>query len=138
MNVVHIGNSTTIPVQEVNEIELKLTFENIVTLTNVLYVSKVRKNLLSDGLLNKFGFKLIFEPNEFVLSKSSMFVCKSYLCNGMFNLNILAITNNKNDVIFAYLDESCFSLWHNKCGHANYRKMYEMMKPNLLRYCGKK
>ena len=57
-------------------------------LTNVFYVSKVRKNLVSGGLLNKFGFKLVFEVDKFVLSKGGMFVGKGYLCDGMFKLNV--------------------------------------------------
>jgi len=54
---------------------------------------EVRKNLVSGSLLNKFGFKLVFEADKFVLSKGGMFVRKWYACEGMFKLNVLAISN---------------------------------------------
>ena len=130
--VVYMKNSTTISVQGVGEVELKFTFGNVVTLTNVLYVPEVRKNLVSRGLLNKFGFRLVFETNEFVLSKGGIYVGKDYLCNGMFKLNVLVITNNKNNVIPAYLVESFSSLWHNKLNHVNYKRMHEMMRLDIL------
>ena len=87
------------------------------------------------SLLNKFGFRLVFEFDKFMLSKSDMFVGKGYHCNGMFKLNVLTIRNNKIDIISAYLVEFSFGLWHNIFGHINYRKMHKMMRPDLLLYC---
>ena len=54
-----------------------MTFGKELTLTNVLYVPKIRKkNLVSGSLLNNHGFKLVFESNKFVLFKSGMYVAK--------------------------------------------------------------
>ena len=53
------------------------------TLTNVLYVLEIRKNLVSGSLLNSHGFWLVFESNKFVLSKSGMYVGKGYMKDGM-------------------------------------------------------
>ena len=63
---------------------LKMTFGKELTLTNVLYVTETLKNLVSGSLLNNHGFKLVFESNEFVLSKSGMYGGKGYVeveCN---------------------------------------------------------
>ena len=53
------------------------------TLTNVLYVLKIRKNLVSSSFMNNHGFKLVFESNKFVLSKSGMYIGKGYMNDGM-------------------------------------------------------
>ena len=53
-----------------------MTFGKELTLTNVLYVPKIRKNLVSGSLLNNPGFRLVFESNKFVLPKSGMYVGK--------------------------------------------------------------
>lgn len=108
----------------VGEIELKFTFGNFVILTNVFFVSKVRKNLVFAGLLDKFGFTLVIEANKFILSKGSIFVGKGYYCNGIFKLNILAMSNKKNDEFSVYLIESSFNLWHNRFRHVNYKRMH--------------
>ncbi|KAL5842794.1 hypothetical protein ACOSQ3_013397 [Xanthoceras sorbifolium] len=44
---------------------LKFTSEKIMTLVDVLYVPKIRKNLVSGALLSKKGFKLVFESDKF-------------------------------------------------------------------------
>ncbi|GJU14938.1 retrotransposon protein, putative, ty1-copia subclass [Tanacetum coccineum] len=41
----------------------------------------IRKNLVSGWLLNKFGFRLVFESDKFVLSKNQMYVGKGYAMN---------------------------------------------------------
>ena len=52
---------------------------------------EIRKNLVSGSLLNKHGFKLVFESNKFVLSKSGMYVGKGYVSDGMWKLNVMTI-----------------------------------------------
>ena len=89
--IVYMKNFATISIQGTGEVELKFISDNIVTLTNVFYVLEVRKNLVSANLLNKFGFRLVFEADKFILSKGGMFVGKNYLCNRMFKLNVFAI-----------------------------------------------
>ena len=96
----------------VGEIDLKFTSGHVVTFTNVLYVPEVRKNLVSCSLLNKFGFKLDFEADKFVLSKGGMFVGKGYQHNGMFKLNVLAINND--NAPFTYLVGCSSILWHQR------------------------
>ncbi|GJV91215.1 protein chromatin remodeling 4 [Tanacetum coccineum] len=58
---------------------LKMTSEKELKLTNVLYVLEIRKNLVSGWLLNKFGFRLVFESDnkdeaidKFVLYKTEV------------------------------------------------------------------
>lgn len=64
----------------------------------------------------------------------------------MFKINVFAMSNNNDDDISAYLVESSFSLWHNKLGNFNYKRMHEMtnlischivikMKENAIYVC---
>ena len=48
----------------------------------------MRKNLMSSFLLNKLGFKQTMESDNFVITKTGLFVGKSYACDGMFKLNV--------------------------------------------------
>ncbi|GJY66131.1 pol polyprotein [Tanacetum coccineum] len=65
----YTGNSATADIKGEGDVILKMTFEKELKLTNVFYVSEIRKNLVSGWLLNKFGFCLVFESDKFVLSK---------------------------------------------------------------------
>ena len=85
---VFIGNSATLEIKSQGKVVLKMTSRNKLALTNVLYVPKIRKNLVSGSLLNSHGFRLVFESNKFVLSNSGMHVVgKGYMSDGMWKLN---------------------------------------------------
>ncbi|KAL3813142.1 hypothetical protein ACJIZ3_014410 [Penstemon smallii] len=98
----------------------------IVVNQDVYHVPELRKNLVSGSLLNKHGFKLVFESDKFILSKSGTFVGKGYLYEGMFKLNINKIMNDS-----IYIVDS-FSLWHDRLGHVNSKRMNDMIKLNLI------
>ena len=66
-----------------------MTYGNELTLTNVLNVHEIRKNLVFGSLLNSHGFRLVFESNKFALSKSEMYVGKWYMSDGMWKLNVM-------------------------------------------------
>nr|GEW90621.1 60S ribosomal protein L23a [Tanacetum cinerariifolium] len=75
------GNSATADIKGEGDVILKMTSEKELKLTNVLYVPEIRKNLVSGWLLNKFGFRLVFESDKFVLSKNQMYVGRGYAIN---------------------------------------------------------
>ena len=90
-------------------------------LTNVLYVPEIRKNLVSGLLLNNHGFRLVFESNKFVPSKSGMYVGKGYISDCMWKLNVMTIikSNMNRESASTYMLELS-SLCHGRLGHVNY------------------
>ena len=80
---VYMGNSITFEIKGQGKMVLKMTFRKEVTLTNVLYVPDICKNLVSSSLLNSHGFRMVFESNKFVLSKSGMYIGKGFMSDGM-------------------------------------------------------
>ena len=78
---------------------LKMTYGKELIMTNVLYVPEIRNNLVSSSLLNSHGFRLVFESDKFVLSKSGMYIGKGYMSGGMWKLNVMTIIkSNMNKV----------------------------------------
>ena len=86
-----MGNFATSDIKGQCKVVLKMTSGKELTLTNVLYVPEIRKNLVSGSLLNSHGFRLVFESDKFVLSKSGMYVGKGYMSGGMWNINVMTI-----------------------------------------------
>ncbi|PKI65480.1 hypothetical protein CRG98_014138 [Punica granatum] len=107
---IYMGNSAHSAVEGQGKVVLKMTSGKKLTLNNVLYVPEIRKNLVSGSLLNKHGFRMVFESDKVILSKSGMYVGKGYVCDGLFKLNVMTIIN-KNYGSSAYLIESP-DLWH--------------------------
>lgn len=77
--MLYMGNSGTSEVAGIGKVVLKLTSGMQVALNDVLHVPDIRKNLVSGLLLVKHGFRLVFESNKFVLTKSGHFIGKGYL-----------------------------------------------------------
>ncbi|XP_071719215.1 uncharacterized protein [Rutidosis leptorrhynchoides] len=94
-----MGNSAIADIKGEGNVILKMTSGKELTLTNVLYVPEIRKNLVSGWLLNKFGFRLVFESDKVVLTKSGVYFGKDYALNGMFKLNAMVINNEANKTI---------------------------------------
>ena len=65
-----MGNSASCEVKGHGKVLLKMTSGKVLTLTNVLYVLEVRKNLVSGSLLSKNGFCIVFESDKVIMSKS--------------------------------------------------------------------
>ena len=85
-----------------------------VTLKDVFLVLDIRKNLVSSFLLNKIGFKQVFEADQYVISKKGMFVGKGYACDGMFKLDVEMNENSSSTYIV-----SCVNVWHGRLCHIN-------------------
>ena len=132
---VYMGNSATFEIKGQGKVVLKKTFGKKLTLTNVLYVLEICKNLVSGSLLNSHVFWLVFELDEFVLSKSGMYVGKGYMSDDMWKLTVMIIIKldmNKAST-FAYILESS-NLWHGRLGHVNYdtlRRLINLKNTNF-------
>ena len=63
---VFMGNFATLEIKGQGIVVLKMTSEKELTLTNVLYVPELHKNLVSSSLLNSHGFRLVFKADKFV------------------------------------------------------------------------
>ena len=58
---VYMGNFSTSKIKGQGKVVLKKISGKDLTLTNVLYVLEIRKNIVSGSLLNSHGFRLVFE-----------------------------------------------------------------------------
>ena len=64
---------------------------------------------MSGSLLSNKGFRLVFESDKFVLTKSGVYIGKGYMSNELFKMNVMTIVsdfNNKN-TSSSYMPESC-------------------------------
>jgi hypothetical protein len=55
-----MGNSLTSKILGVGKVILKMTYRKLLTLNNVFHVTEIMKNLVSDSLLSKNNFKIVF------------------------------------------------------------------------------
>ena len=128
-----MGNSATSKFKGQEKVVLKMTSEKELTLTNVLYVPEICKNMVSSSLLNSHGFQLVFESDKFVLSMSGMCVEKGYMSDGMWKLNVMTIIKsymNKANTSTYILVSS--NLWHGRLGHVKYDTLRRLINLNHI------
>nr|GEX65202.1 hypothetical protein [Tanacetum cinerariifolium] len=105
--VLYMGDDHLTPVHCKGSVALEFSFGKTITFFNVLYVPKLRKNLVSDPMLNKCGYKQVYESDKYILSKSdSVYMSSSTIVNS--------------------------SLCHARLGHVHYKRMLEMYKDDLI------
>ena len=129
-----MGNSSKVEGQE--KVVLKMTSGKEHTLNDVLHVPEIRKNLVSESLLSKKCFKLVFVSDNFIFTKNGKYVGKGYMSNGLFKMNVMIVVppikniNNKN-TSSAYMLESS-NVWHGRLGHVNYDTLHRLINMECL------
>ncbi|GJS10359.1 zinc finger, CCHC-type containing protein [Tanacetum coccineum] len=131
-SVLYMGDDHFAPVPGKGSVVLEFSSEKSITLFNVLYVPKIRKNLISDPVLNKCGYKQVYESDKYILLKSGVFVGFGYYNNGMFMLNLNKVSDDSGSVYMSSSTVVNSSLWHARLGHLHYKIMLEMSKHALI------
>jgi hypothetical protein len=131
-SVLYMGDDHFAPVEGKGNVVLEFSSGKTITLFNVLYVPKLRKNLISGPVLNKLGYKQVCESDKYVLSKSGVFVGFGYYNNGMFMMNLNGVPNDSGSVFMSSSNVINSSLWHARLGHVHYKRMHEMSKDDLI------
>ncbi|GJY08580.1 zinc finger, CCHC-type containing protein [Tanacetum coccineum] len=130
--VLYMGDEHFAPVHGKRSVALEFSSRKTVTLFNVLYVPKLRKNLVSGPVLNKCGYKQVYESDKYILSKSGVFVGFGYYNNGMFMLNLNKVHDDSDSVYMSSSTVVNSSLWHARLGHVHDKRMLEMSKDDLI------
>ena len=88
---------------------------------------------MSGSLLNSYGFQLVIESDEFILSKSEMYVEKGYMSDVRWKLNVMTIIKSvmKKASTSAYILESS-NLWRGRLGHVNYDTLRRLINLNNI------
>nr|GEV21868.1 hypothetical protein [Tanacetum cinerariifolium] len=131
--VLYMGDEHFAPVHGKGSVALEFSSRETVALFNVLYVPKLRKNLVYGHVMNKCGYKQVYEFDKYILSKCGVFVGFGYYNNGMFMLILNKVYDDSDSVYmsssFTVVDTS---LWHARLGYVHYKRMLEMSKDELI------
>nr|GEV51306.1 zinc finger, CCHC-type [Tanacetum cinerariifolium] len=131
-SVLYMGDDHFAPVHGKGSVALEFSSGKTITLFNVLYVLKLRKNLVFGPMLNKCGYKQVYESDKYILSKSGVFVGFGYYNNGMFMLNLNKVPDDSDFVYMSFSIVVNSSLWHARLRHVHYKRMLKMSKDDLI------
>ncbi|GJY14530.1 zinc finger, CCHC-type containing protein [Tanacetum coccineum] len=131
-SVLYMGDDHFDHVHGKGSVVLEFSSRKSITLFNVLYVLKLRKNLISGHVLNKCGYNQVYESDEYILSKSGVFVGFGYYNNGMFMFNLNKVHDDFSSVYMSSSTVVNSLLRHARLGHVHYKRMLEISKDDLI------
>nr|KAJ0211099.1 hypothetical protein LSAT_V11C400217220 [Lactuca sativa] len=134
-SVVKMGNVATEPIKGIGSVLLTFTSGKCLCLNNVLYVPGIRKNLVSEIVLNNCGYKQVLESDKYILSRHGSFIGFGYICNGMIRLNINYPSSDNSICMASSSTSNNFhksELWHARLGHIHYKRLKDMSKMSLI------
>jgi hypothetical protein len=127
-----MGNGSHASVRGVGTVDLKLTSGKIMQLKNMQHVPSINKNLVSDSLLCRDGFKVVLESNKFVVSKCGQFIGKGYVCESLFHFSVSDFCNKYVNNICDGINDSAASVWHSCLCHLNFGSISRLSSLNLI------
>nr|GEZ09671.1 zinc finger, CCHC-type [Tanacetum cinerariifolium] len=96
--VLYIGDDHFAPIHGKGSVALEFISRKTITLFNMLYVPKLRKNLVSGPMLNNCRYKQVYESDKYILLKSGVFVGFRYYNNGIIHETTAPYTPQQNGV----------------------------------------
>ncbi|KAB2595479.1 DNA polymerase zeta catalytic subunit-like [Pyrus ussuriensis x Pyrus communis] len=103
----YMGNAIASAVAGKGKVTLKLTSGKELSLTNVLHVPDIRKNLISGSLLSNKGFKIVFESDKFVITKGGI----SGAPHNLWGEALLAANTILNRIPHKKTNQSPYEIW---------------------------
>ena len=124
-----MGNHNKTKILGKGTVEVKMSSDKMLILTNVFQVPNIKKNLVFANLLCKSVVKVVLESNKFILSKNEIFVRKRCATDGIYKLSII----NKEVSSCACIVDSSY-LWHARLRHLNFKYLKFMSKHSMISY----
>ncbi|KAB2634313.1 DNA polymerase zeta catalytic subunit-like [Pyrus ussuriensis x Pyrus communis] len=112
----YMGNATASAVAGKGKMTLKLTSGKELSLTNVLHVPDIRKNLISGSLLSNKGFKIVFESDKFVITKDMInsMLNSSGAPHNLWGEALLAANMILNRIPHKKTNQSPYEIWKDR------------------------
>ena len=123
-----LGNDQTCEVKGIGNIKLKVTNGNIKILTKVRYIPKIRRNLISLGLLESKGYKFSSKSGVLKVTKGSRTIMEAKRRNSLYYLMAETVTGSVN-----ITQSESMSSWHCRLGHVGEKGIKELGKQGAIK-----
>lgn len=123
-----LGDDYECNIEGIGDIRLKLHDGVVRLLTNVRYIPKLKRNLISLGVLDGSGHKYSSENGVLSITKHGITVMKGVKENGLYYL--VGDTVSGESAHVSAQDNT--QLWHARMGHLSEKGLRQLSKQNLL------
>jgi hypothetical protein len=118
---VTLGDDYQYPIKGVGESNYKLDSENSIKMKDILYVSGLKKNLLSISALDKKVYIVAFIDGEFLMWAKRETINEAIVIRNEEN-GIYKLKCHPENAMTHAIENSC-ELWHRRLFHINYKAL---------------
>ena len=133
--VVNIGDESPLEISGIGSVQIKVHDGTLKNLTNVRYVPKMKRNLISLGTLEAMGFKFSTDNGVLKVSQDNRVVLKAKHINNLYYFQGSTVTGTVTICIAS--NTSNTKLWHMRLGHMSENGMHLLHKRGYLNDIGK-
>ncbi|KAK8953905.1 hypothetical protein KSP39_PZI002955 [Platanthera zijinensis] len=126
-----MGNDSECRTLGIRSVRIKMFDGTIMTLTDVRYVSDLRKSLISLGTLEATGCSYTGEGGYLKVKRGALVVMKGERSGTLYRL--IGTTIAGDAAVAATSDEDSSLLWHARLGHMSERALIELHKKGILK-----
>nr|GEV04878.1 zinc finger, CCHC-type [Tanacetum cinerariifolium] len=124
-SVLYVSDDHFAPVYGEGSVALEFSFGKTITLFNVLYVLKLRKNLVSGPMLNKCGYKHVYESDKALKEMVNSMLSYSGLSEGFLGEAMSMACYLLNRVPNKRNKTTPYELWYKKRPNLSYLRVWD-------------
>ena len=136
---VYVGEGTRVAVHSIGFVNLRLTFGYVLQLKDVLYVSKMRRNLIPASKIVKDGFAFLADDECLKIFKKNCldFVLGTvHMSDNLWSLECLVESVNHSVLNVGSKrmleTDTSYILWHKRLGHIAKERIMKLSKAELI------
>ncbi|KAH9680676.1 hypothetical protein KPL71_026642 [Citrus sinensis] len=126
--VVFMGNDNACKTMRICTIQLKNHDDSIQVLTDVRYVSSLKKNLISLGVLESKGLTITLRDGLLKVVVGALTVMKGTRRNNLYYFQGNTIIGSASTVYRKDVDSEATKLWHMRLGHAGEKTLQTLTR----------
>ena len=118
---VMLGDDYQYPIKGMGEASYKLDFGKFMKTKDVLYVPRLKKNLLSISALDKKGFRVAFVDGEFLMWTKRKTIDDAIVI-GVEEGGLYRLKGHVDSTLITSIISPC-ELWHRRLAHIHYKAL---------------
>ena len=129
---VALGDDSTVDVQGVGSVKIKVYGGTVKVLNNVRYVPKLKRNLLSTGTLDRLGFDHAGGKGKTRFYKDGKLALQGTLSGSLYLLDGETVVAGESNNVQVKKSSDETDLWHRRLGHMSLKNLQILARKGIL------
>ncbi|KAL1198006.1 Retrovirus-related Pol polyprotein from transposon TNT 1-94 [Cardamine amara subsp. amara] len=127
-----LGDDYSVEVKGIGSINIHAQGGTVNTLTNVRYIPKLKRNLISTSTLDKLGFDHAGGKGKTRFYKNGKMGLQGTLCGSLYLLDGETVVGQSNISVTGKSAKDETVLWHRRLGHMSMKNLMILVKRGII------